>query len=80
MQYQYTNENDVSVRIHVTYGELKKIWKLLGEQKNDEGSLHWQYADLHKELGEILKSAAEATHAHYEYEKDYRLKYDANNA
>ena len=74
MQYLYTNENDVSVRIHVTYGELKKIWLLLGEQKDEEGKVKWGCRDLHEELGEILRSAAKATHAHYACEKEYSLK------
>ena len=74
MQYQYTNENDVSVRIHVTYGELKKIWRLLGEQKDEFGKVKWDYRDLHEELHEILLQAADSTRTHYEYEKEYSLK------
>lgn len=78
MQYEYTNESTVNVRVSMTYADLKHIKRLL-QSKATVDKLDWRDKDLLDQVEEALRQAAEALYRHYDYEHTYALKQEDNN-
>lgn len=68
MQYNYTNEGDVPVKMTLTHRELVLLEKLLSKQEGD-----WRYDDMHTAITEIVKQVTESLSNHYQYEQ-YKLE------
>ena len=67
MQYNYTNESEVPVKMTLTYRELALLEKLLSKQEGD-----WRYDDMHTAVTEILEQVTRSLSSHYQYE-EYKL-------
>lgn len=78
MQYNYTNEFTVEVRVSMTYADLKLIKDLL-KYKSEHDKLEWRDKELLKQVEETMRSAAETIHGHYDHEVNYALKQEENN-
>ena len=73
MQYQYTNESTVEVRISMTYADIKLIKRLL-TYKAGKDKLDWRDTELLEQVDKALHDAAVALRDHYNYELEYTLK------
>lgn len=73
MQYQYTNESTVEIRMTMTYADLKQIKRLL-TYKSEHDKLEWRDKELLEQVNKALHDAAESLKSHYEYELEYALK------
>ena len=78
MQYEYTNESTVDVRVSMTYADLKIIKRLL-KYKSEHDKLDWRDMDLLKQVEEAIRRTAETLQVHYDYEVNYALKQEENN-
>jgi len=74
MKYEYTNENDVPVKITITYRELVLLERLLSKQEGD-----WRYDEIHGDVKDAVKQVTDAMSTHYQF-KQYRLEQETNNA
>lgn len=78
MQYNYTNESAVEIRVGITYADLKHIKRLL-QGKATIDKLDWRDKELLDQVEEALRRAAESIHGHYDYELNYALNQEENN-
>lgn len=78
MQYQYTNESTVEVRISMTYADIKLIKRLL-KYKSEHDKLDWRDMELLEQVDKALRDAAVALRDHYNYELEYTLKQEEIN-
>lgn len=78
MQYNYTNEFTVEIRMSMTYSDLKLIKGLL-KYKSDNDKLDYSEKGLLKQVDNAMRSTADTLKAHYEYELNYELKQEENN-
>lgn len=79
MQYEYTNESTVNIRVTVTYAELKLIRHLI-KKKATVKELDWREKDLLQAVETIIYNAAETLRGHYDYEVTYNtIKPEENN-
>jgi len=74
MKYEYTNENDVPVKMTITYRELVLLENLLSKQGDD-----WRYGDIHKDVKDAVKQVTDTMSTHYQF-KQYRLEQETDNA
>ena len=74
MKYEYTNENDVPVKMTITYRELVLLEKLLSKQEDD-----WRYDEMHRDVKDAVKQVTDVMSTHYQF-KQYRLEQEADNA
>lgn len=78
MQYEYTNEAAVNVRVSITYADLKLIKHLI-QSKATIDKLDWREKDLLDQVEEAMRRAAESLQAHYDYELHYVINKEDNN-
>jgi len=79
MQYEYTNESTVNIRVTMTYAELKLIRQLI-KKKAEIKELDWREMELIEAVETIIYNAAETLRGHYDYEVKYNtIKQEENN-
>ena len=78
MQYEYTNETTVQVRVSMTYADLTSIKRLI-EFKAKTDKLDYRDKDMLAQVKEALHKATESMAAHYEYEIKYSINQEDNN-
>lgn len=70
MQYEYTNESSVTVRVTMTYADLKLV-RMLIKKKATIKELDYREKDLLEAVETIIYNAAKSLWGHYEYEVKY---------
>lgn len=64
MQYTYTNEQDLTASIRISYRDVRYLIKIIEQVENKQ----WYHDELISELKEIRKSMAQSVSAFYGYQ------------
>jgi len=76
MQYEYTLEEDLPIKVTMTYRELQLLDKLLQKDAAQE----WRYDAMRKSVRKTLCSAADFASSFYAYQAEFALNEETDNA
>ena len=76
MQYEYTLEEDLPIKVTMTYRELQLLDKLLQKEAAQE----WRYDTMRQSVRKTLCSAADFASSFYTYQAEFTLNEETDDA